>query len=140
MTAYTPSGGTSKAGVWAKKGDVKVGMSADADAKYVYFGGKLGSFGGKSSNTTQATFLQRFWRCFSGGSGTGDYGIGKMTWEPPDYGYYRFVASADASMNFSCVHTGYDSDSNTSTCSCQIRGYGNMGDDIYVCAFGFLRS
>lgn len=140
LTAYTPSGGTSKAGVWAKKGDVKVGMSADADAKYVYFGGKLGSFGGKSSNTTQATFLQRFWKCFSGGSGTGDYGIGKMTWEPPDYGYYRFVASADASMNFSCVHTGYDSDSNTSTCSCQIRGYGNMGDDIYVCAFGFLRS
>ncbi len=140
LTAYTPSGGTSKAGVWARKGDVKVGMSADADAKYVYFGGKLGSFGGKSSNTTQATFLQRFWKCFSGGSGTGDYGIGKMTWEPPDYGYYRFVASADATMSFSCVHTGYDSDSNTSTCSCQIRGYGNLGDDIYVCAFGFLRS
>ena len=140
LTAYTPSGGTSKAGVWAQKGDVKVGMSADADAKYVYFGGKLGSFGGKSSNTTQATFLQRFWKCFSGGSGTGAYGIGKMTWEPPDYGFYRFVMSADTTMDFSCVHTGYDSDSNTSTCSCQIRGYGNLGDDIYVCAFGFLRS
>lgn len=140
LTAYTPGGGTSQAGILAKKGDVRVGMTADANTQYVYFGGKLGGFNGKSSNTVQSTFLQRFWRCFFGGSGTGDYGIVSMTWNPPDYGYYRFVASADTAMGFSCVHTGYDSDSNTSTCSCQIRGYGTRGEDIYACAFGVLRS
>lgn len=140
LTAYTPGGGTSQAGILAKKGDVRVGMTADANTQYVYFGGKLGGFNGKSSNTVQSTFLQRFWRCFFGGSGTGDYGIVSMTWNPPDYGYYRFVASADTAMGFSCVHTGYDQDSNTSTCSCQIRGYGTRGEDIYVCAFGVLRS
>lgn len=140
LTAYTPDGGTSQVGILAKKGDVRVGMTADANTQYVYFGGKLGGFTGKSSNTVQSTFLQRFWRCFFGGSGTGDYGIVSMTWNPPDYGYYRFVTSADTAMGFSCVHTGYDSDSNTSTCSCQIRGYGTRGEDIYVCAFGVLRS
>ena len=140
LTAYTPGGGTSQVGILAKKGDVRVGMTADADTQHVYFGGRLGGFNGKSSNTVQSTFLQRFWRCFFGGSGTGDYGIVSMTWNPPDYGYYRFVASADTAMGFSCVHTGYDSDSNTSTCSCQIRGYGTRGEDIYACAFGVLRS
>ncbi len=140
LTAYTPGGGTSQVGILAKKGDVRVGMTADANTQYVYFGGKLGGFNGKSSNTVQSTFLQRFWRCFFGGSGTGDYGIVSMTWNPPDYGYYRFVTSADTAMGFSCVHTGYDQDSNTSTCSCQIRGYGTRGEDIYACAFGVLRS
>ena len=131
----------SKARAYCTAADVngEVGVISDISTGYVHLGGFLGGISGKDSAHTRATFDFRFWRCWTGGSGSGGYGNVNITWNPPDYGARRWVCSADTPMSHSTVHTGYDQDSNASTCSAKVYGYGDRGQDIYVCALGILR-
>ena len=132
-------GSNARAILQASNANGQVGVEANIATGYLYLGGFLGGFAGKDSSHTRATFEMHFWKAWTGGSGSGNYLTSKITWNPPDYGTRRWVCSADTPANHANVHTGADSDSNTSTCSAELRGYGDYGADIYVAALGILR-
>lgn len=132
----TSNSGDTYAGINVQDDNGSVGIQADIDSGYLYLGGYLGGFSGRT------TFGGTNWRILTNATITPEYNIRNTTWSwtPAKYGKYYAVANADVNFGSIMVHVT----KTASPSQCQVVGFnsgsGTYQGDVYVNAFRWLQS
>ena len=134
LKTYAYSGNEAETWVTASRNDgiTNVGICADAFARRLYFGGKIGGIAG------QDTFQVANWKYVTGVRPHETVGVVSVAMRPAKYGQYHAVANADCAWGSMFVHVA-----NTGNASqFQVIGY-NAGDgsptgDVWVDAIAWL--